>query len=474
MKMNNVTKSECGNEELLMSAIQEGNYVAVNRLLNTEANINYKRKDGMTPLTVAVAKRDVSMVRNLLRHGCDVNIVPVLETNQYGDSALHLASIKGDSSIARILIEHGADVNVTSFGGRTPLMKSCFHGNHEVAEALISNGADVNQTDYQGMSGFLYSCSEGHAEIVQYLINNNANINCQNWKGETGLVLATKGNHYDVIKLLLSNNCDVNLATKPVLPIADDIPSGSTALHIASRDGYVKVARDLVQSGANINSQDGSLMSPLHYASSEGHHQVAKLLLECNCKINLQNGQGETPLFGAVENKRIEVVGLLLKFKANPNVSSHSQNNPLLKAMFMNCSHLVKQLILANCDVKFPDDLLRTQVVKKQTRKVRFNEETRKIMKIFIISGVQINILLRAVHEIYFLPPHCEGNTEGACQHPVVEKMTKFWSETRTLKHLCRLQIRKSIGIGINNILQNNNLPQSIKQYILLSEINLL
>ena len=468
-----VTKSECGNEELLMSAIQEGNDVAVNHLLNTGTDINYNRKDGMVPLTVAVAKGDMSMVRNLLCHGCDVNIVPVLETKQYGDSALHLASTKGDAGIARILIEHNADVNVTSFGGRTPLMKSCFHGNYEVTKALISKKADVNQTDYQGMSGFLYSCSKGHARIVRYLINNNANINCQNWKGETGLVLATKANYYDVIRLLLSSNCDVNLSTRPLLSVADDIPPGSTALHIASRDGDVKIASDLIESGANINSQDETLKSPLHYASSEGHHQVAKLLLEYGCKLNLQNAHGETPLFEAVENKRTEVVGLLLKFKANPHLSFHSQN-PLLKAVFMNCSHLVKQLILANCDVNFSDGLLETQNVKKEKRKVRFNEETREIMRILIISGVQINTLLRAIQELYFLPPNREGTTEVAFQHPVIEKMIKFWSETHTLKHLCRLQIRRRIGMEIDDILQNNNLPQSIKEYILLSEINLL
>ena len=190
--------------------------------------------------------------------------------------------------------------------------------------------------------------------------------------------------------------------------------------------------------------------------------------MECGCKLNLQNAHGETPLFEAVENKRTEVVGLLLKFKANSHLSSHSQN-PLLKAVFMNCSHLVKQLILANCDVNISDGLLETQNVKREKRKVRFNEETREIMRILIISGVQINALLRAIQELYFLPPNSEGNTEVACQHPVIEKMIKFWSETHTLKHLCRLQIRRRIGMEIDDILQNNNLPQSIKEYILLS-----
>ena len=463
--------NENTNGELLIKAVEDNNE-SIPRLLHAGVDVNYTSKDGLTPLIAAVSKGSLSLVKQFLQYGCDVNMVPLLGTNQYGDSALHVASIKGNVEIIKALLNHGADVNVTSFGGRTPLMKACFHGNHEVVRELVSKGADVNQADYQQMSAFLYTCSRGHKSIAQYLLDNSADVNAQTWKGETGLVLAAQENQYDVLKLLLSNNCDINITTQPLLQGILDIPPGSTALHFTSRDGHVRMSRNLIQNGANINLQNFYLQTPLHYSCSEGHIKVTNLLLKSGCEVNLQNYAGETALFVAIEGKYMNIVELLLKYNANPNISTRSGVRPLIQAISMNSADLVKILVLANCDVKWCSNLIDTQSNKKEMRTIRCNSESREIMKILMLAGVGIHVVLKFVNEKYSPFPQIITAKDMEYANPAEKQLLNQWKECFILKQLCRVRIRRILGFDIQKKVDQLNLPALLKQYILLSELH--
>ena len=471
MRMKSLNLNTEHSNEQFIKSIEEQDYEVITRLLNAGTDVNYLRKDGMTSLIAAVAKGNISIVTQLLKQGCDVNLVPLLETNQYGDSALHVASIKGNLDMINLLLNNGVDVNVTSFGGRTPLMKACFYGNLEVAKELVAMGADVNQGDYQRMSAFLYSCSRGHKGISQYLLDNSADINAQNWKGETGLIISAQESHYGVMKLLLSTKCDVNIATEPVLQITNDMPSGSTALHFASHDGHVKMTRDLIRHGANINLQNDALLTPLHYSCSEGHNKITIILLTSDCEVDPQNDAGETALFKAVQGKYTNIVELLLKYKANPNISTDSEDTPLLKAISMNSPDLVKLLILANCDVKCCDTLFETHGDKKVGRTTRFNTESEEIMTILLLAGVGIHIVLKVASEKYSPTSQIKDIKEMEYPHPVEQQLISLWKQCFTLKQLCRVRIREIIGLNIQDKLDHLNLPALLKQYILLSEL---
>lgn len=68
------------------------------RLIRSEANINYKNIKGNSYLIRAVEKGDVALIKFLLMHGIDRNII-----NSKGETALSLAKRTNNSAIIDIL-----------------------------------------------------------------------------------------------------------------------------------------------------------------------------------------------------------------------------------------------------------------------------------------------------------------------------------------------------------------------------------
>lgn len=69
-----------------------------------------------------------------------------------GLTPLHLAIQMGRADVAKLLIECGADVNARDSDGRTPLHYAALQGQTSTAEALLAHGADVNAVDYHGLT----------------------------------------------------------------------------------------------------------------------------------------------------------------------------------------------------------------------------------------------------------------------------------------------------------------------------------
>jgi ankyrin repeat protein len=104
----------------LHSAAYYGTFEAVQKLIEYEADIDARDKDGYTPLSVASRGRHCkggSVVRLLLDRGADVNS----RADKDGTTPLHEASGNGALEVVRVLLEHGADVEAVNGDGKTPL-----------------------------------------------------------------------------------------------------------------------------------------------------------------------------------------------------------------------------------------------------------------------------------------------------------------------------------------------------------------
>jgi ankyrin repeat protein len=55
---------------------------------------------------------------------------------------------------------------------------------------------------------------------------------------------------------------------------------GATALHLASKSGYLVIVEILIQSGAHINARTSKGVIPLHGAVVRGHEHITRVLLE--------------------------------------------------------------------------------------------------------------------------------------------------------------------------------------------------
>ena len=70
----------------------------------------------------------------------------------------------------------------------------------------------------------------------------------------------------------------------------------ATPLHFASRYGHIKVARFLLERGADLTAQNKDWETPLHVACRDGQVEVARMLIEYGADLAGQNEDWEVPL----------------------------------------------------------------------------------------------------------------------------------------------------------------------------------
>uniref|UniRef100_A0A8C5EE13 Ankyrin-1-like n=1 Tax=Gouania willdenowi TaxID=441366 RepID=A0A8C5EE13_GOUWI len=135
-------------------------------------------------------------------------------------------------------------------------------------------------------------------------IKNGIDINIANQNGLNGLHLASKEGHVKMVLELLHDGIKLEATTK----------KGNTALHIAALAGQEKVVAELTNYGANVNAQSHKGFSPLYMAAQENHLEVVKFLLENGANQSLPTEDGFTPLAVALQQGHENVVALLINY----------------------------------------------------------------------------------------------------------------------------------------------------------------
>ena len=161
----------------LHAAGRTGSVDIIRWLLNHGANPRTQSNKRRTPLHQAAYASDLGAVQVLLEHKQDINLI-----DDYGDTPLHdvlsrvYPSPKGNVvEIVRRLLEHGADPNIVRTGsGSTPLHKASADGSLEVARLLLSYGANIDKKDGMGVTPFQVALSRGHDEIMKLLLEHGA------------------------------------------------------------------------------------------------------------------------------------------------------------------------------------------------------------------------------------------------------------------------------------------------------------
>ncbi len=335
---------------------------------------------------------DKDAVRALLKQGADVNAV-----QGDGVTALHWAAMKGDAELAQMLLVAGGNVRAkTRFGGYTPLHVAAEYGSAPIVQALVRVGADANVATNTGATPLMLASQNGNTVAIASLLDAGATVNATEAdRGHTALMFAAAANRLPAVTLLLERGADPNVATKTTdlsalsraggnpdgrnLPNAREGRSGGnssagaapaptearpaprvrmpgvdrqyfinelvhaqggmTPLLFASRQGYLDIAKTLLDAGVDVNqAKGGDNTSPLLIATINGHYDLGKVLLERGADPNIVSENGVAPLFAVVNLKwaqesgypqpwahldqttgYIEFMKLLLDKGANPN-----------------------------------------------------------------------------------------------------------------------------------------------------------
>ena len=270
--------------------------------------------------------------------------------------ALHIFHNCHRLAKVRHLIQTGCDVNAYDNSGWTPLLRTAYHGDVEVARELIRANADANLKVKGSGRSVLYTAA--------YYI-------CQAWVKFYLLVMSILRMGEQAAREVVSAKADFHWKSKG---------SGRTALHIAAYYGHQSLVKLFLQTRVNINEQDDEGRTALMLAVKRGHSAVVAELVKAGADISLKDKKRMTAVLMA---KNYEMVGQLVQdvndlsmedrsrilwhacdfgdlsmvqsvIEASCDVDHiHKGQTPVMMATLRGHDRIVKELILANCDVNF-------------------------------------------------------------------------------------------------------------------------
>ena len=132
-------------------------------------------REDLTPLQFAVEYGSYEDVERALQENPD----SINETEEYGNTALHMAVHQGKVKAVKLLLKSGADVNASGDLGRTPLHYAISDQEFEIAQLLLSVGADADKPDGRGNVPLEYArepVSPGDPNFVKLLMDHGATV----------------------------------------------------------------------------------------------------------------------------------------------------------------------------------------------------------------------------------------------------------------------------------------------------------
>lgn len=167
-----------------------------------------------TCLHVAVALEKPNEIKNLLRHGVDIN-----DVDRKGDTALHVAVAQNLIKCVETLFHEPAskiDLGVLNDNGYTPLHLAIKNSNLTMVKMIKDKAAATHVKLFEtvetkhGNNALHIAVETGAADIVQFILENRcADINATNLSGHTALVLARAIKHTGIVQALMDHNAEV-------------------------------------------------------------------------------------------------------------------------------------------------------------------------------------------------------------------------------------------------------------------------
>ncbi|XP_056221086.1 protein phosphatase 1 regulatory subunit 16A isoform X1 [Seriola aureovittata] len=225
----------------------------------------------------AAARNDLNEVRELLNTGISPDLV-----NEDGLTALHQCCIDDFVEIVQCLLDAGASVNACDSELWTPLHAAATCGHTGLVQLLIQAGADLLAVNADGNMPYDLCEDEATLELLEMVmaeqgITQDRIDECRGAKERAMLA---------DIQALVQSKADLNTQ--------DD--NGATLLHIASANGYISVAELLLENRAQVELKDSDGWTPLHAASCWGQIQMVELLVAHGASLSTKSVLEETPL----------------------------------------------------------------------------------------------------------------------------------------------------------------------------------
>eukprot|EP00092_Neocalanus_flemingeri_P032202 GFUD01035000.1.p1 GENE.GFUD01035000.1~~GFUD01035000.1.p1 ORF type:complete len:809 (+),score=203.98 GFUD01035000.1:476-2902(+) len=368
----------------LTFAVRKGELQIVKYLVSVGADVNHDSY----PLKIAMEKwpkntkcdnKMLGIVEALLLHGA------VDQTPDSRKNLLSFAAQTGCLTLVKLFVEYGADVrnnNALLYAETLP-----------IAKYLVENGADINQTAGDGKNAVYDAAVRDKAEILKYFVESGAEINlkkqsvlfaaAENWRyGEFGITLET-------VKTVLSHGGEIQFGSKN----GERILSDQQMAHYFSNMEIIKVLLEYEAVDVDVRTSEGR--TPLMFAATLDL-AIVKYLVSVGADVDAVDQDGETVIHRLIRNPSDsrawardwefpKILDYLVNIaKAPLNTPNKLGVFPVQLAINRN-PHYVQQLITlgvwVNITTENGDNLLHLAAAKYDL----------EAMKTFIENGVDVN-----------------------------------------------------------------------------------
>ncbi|XP_063923717.1 uncharacterized protein LOC135137883 isoform X1 [Zophobas morio] len=198
-----------------------------------------------------------------------------------------------------------------------------------------------SKTGNSGSTSRVLESLNDHERVAAYLVDCEGQTSLGNFCIRTPLYVAAESGQRKLAKYLMESGAEINR-------VDDD---GCTPLFAASRNDHVKTVECLVKCGAQINRADNVGRTPLFAASLKGQEKMVENLVKCGAAINCVDKYGWTPLYAASRNGHYKIVECLAKCGAEINRTDGDGGTPLYKAAWYGHEKTVECLVKLGAEI---------------------------------------------------------------------------------------------------------------------------
>lgn len=298
-----------------LTAARQGHEDELRKLLQEAPNlVNSSNDQGQTALMFASTFNHVKCCEVLFESNVDVN-----KEDCAGNTPLHFAR---DITVAQGLVERGASVSWKNVLGRWPLHEACVWGEMQVFEKLLSKfcGRISEVKDKEGTTllhlATISKIEESRIDKINLLLSLGADVNEVNLCGRSAIVMACKNSDERVARYLVQHGADPNLSDF----------FGHNALHSCFLDyplslldfgvfrlksGLLKLLAPLM---ADVNVATTTGMTALHLAAQRVKADDIRIILEAGANPLTRDNLGRTPLHFSMFNPFPEVFQIMFDY----------------------------------------------------------------------------------------------------------------------------------------------------------------
>ena len=215
----------------------------------------------------------------------------------------------GDVNMTKVLLEKNPDLAYvidSKFDRLTPLELAVREGHMVVVKLLLDHMAEHSK-GHNFRNALYWASREGRIETVKLLLRYGANIEYRiDNIGPTALHTAVRYGHEELIKLLLKEGIDIDiyLGDYGVTPLHEAITTNETTYA-----QQLKIARELLEAGADVNAKMGFGETALHKAAIMGRRDLVRLLLDYGADTTLRTKDGSMAIHWAVSGENMSSLG---------------------------------------------------------------------------------------------------------------------------------------------------------------------